>query len=150
MPKKEKAFPAFWDKTEGEKKLLKIRWTGENGQLNRRTSHVTFCCGGCNGGAVEKWNGVCCNRKRRDFFNQTRQSKEMKESAREDLIGIGMIINNDTGSFEEMHIKDTVKDTIVLREYLQYEIPLTNNSIEELIDMDKETGLEWNLKRLKI
>lgn len=95
-------------------------------------------------------SGVCCNRKRRDFFNQTRQSKEMKESAREDLIGIGMIINNDTGSFEEMYIKDTVKDTIVLREYLQYEIPLTNNSIEELIDMDKETGLEWNLKRLKI
>ena len=78
MPKKEKAFPAFWDKTEGEKKLLKIRWTGENGQLNRRTSHVTFCCGGCNGGAVEKWKGLCYNRaikrKGEDVWNYRKRS----------------------------------------------------------------------------
>ncbi len=30
MPKKENAFPVFWDKTEEQKKLMKIRWAGEN------------------------------------------------------------------------------------------------------------------------
>ena len=93
------------------------------------------------------------NRIPRRFYNQTRQSDEMKKAAIEDLLNMGMTINDDTyiGAFETtMPVIRNVSDLRILREYLQYTLPLSEECMESLLSLRGVDLIKWDLHKLKV
>ena len=89
----------------------------------------------------------------RSFCNHTRQSEEMKKAAIEDLLKMGMTIDDDTyiGAFETtMPVVRGVSDLRILREYLQYTLSLSEDCMESILSMKGADLIKWDLHRLKV
>ena len=77
----------------------------------------------------------------------------MKKAAIEDLLNMGMTINDDTyiGAFETtMPVIRNVSDLRILREYLQYTLPLSEECMESLLSLRGVDLIKWDLHKLKV
>lgn len=89
------------------------------------------------------------DRPSRSFYNQTRQSNEMKKAAIEDLIKAGMTINKESmlGSALDASAAKPLYSMFLPKEYIHYTIPLTDKCIEDGFLRDSKY-LEWDISKL--